>query len=82
MDSQGESGRSPVQQGEQTARGSTLLVSNLLKLVGAAVFVNEAVLTGRGRTSVLAVCALFVLGTQVAENALMRAIDRIFDQRA
>lgn len=81
MAQQGNSGESSVPQGEQTVRGSTLVVSNLLKLVGAGVFVNEVVVTGQGRTPVLAVCALFVLGTQVAENALMRAIDRMFDQR-
>jgi hypothetical protein len=45
------------------------------------VFVNEAVVTGAGRSSVLAVCALLVLGGQVAENTLLRLIDQLFGRR-
>lgn len=56
----------------------TLIVTNALKLIGAGVFVNEAMFEKVARNSVLAICALFVLGTQVAENILMKAIERMF----
>jgi hypothetical protein len=60
------------------ARGSTLLLTNLTKLTGVALAVNEAVLREAARDSVIALCALFVLGAQVAENAMLRIIDRLF----
>lgn len=60
------------------ARGSTLLVTNLTKLAGVALAVNEAALRPSVRDSVIALCALFVIGTQAAEGVMLRAIDRFF----
>jgi hypothetical protein len=60
------------------ARGSTLIITNITKLVGVALAVNEAVVRDDVRDSVIALCALFVLGAQVAENSALRLIDRVF----
>lgn len=54
-----------------------MAVSNLAKFAGVMVFVNEAWIDGRGRPSVLAVCALLVLGAQGAENLILHIIDRL-----
>jgi hypothetical protein len=62
------------------ARGSTLLITNAAKIAGIVVFVNEAVLRSGARDSVIAVCALFVLGAQVAENTILTVIDRVFER--
>lgn len=65
--------------GSALARGSTLVVTNFAKLVGLALAVNEAAVRPNARESVLAFCALCLVGTQAAENTALRFIDRLFD---
>lgn len=67
------SGSSPL-----VVKGSTLLLTNATKLVGLALAVNEAIFVEHPRNSVIALCALFVLGTQAAENLALRFLDRLF----
>lgn len=62
------------------ARGSTLVVTNLAKLVGLGLAVNEAAVRPNARESVLAFCALCLVGTQAAENMALRTIDRLFER--
>lgn len=59
-------------------RKSTLVVTNLVKLFGMGIAVNEMVIRSNARDSVVAFCALCVLGTQAAEDAFLRLIDRVF----
>jgi len=62
-------------------RGSTLVISNLIKLIGVGIALNEMVIRPDARDSVIAFCALCVLGTQAAEDIFLRVIDRIFSTR-
>lgn len=59
------------------ARWSTLALTNLTKLVGLGLAVNEAAIRANARDSVIGFCALCVLGAQVAENIILRVIDRV-----
>jgi hypothetical protein len=76
----------PKDNGEQTsqrtgagaARGSTLAITNLTKVAGIFLAVNEALGSTPADHGILAVAALFVLGAQVAENIILGAIDRFF----
>lgn len=61
-------------------RGSALLLTNVTKLVGLGLAVNEGFFEPQPRNGVIALCALFVLGTQVAENVLLRFIERLFSK--
>lgn len=60
-------------------QGWTLVVSNLTKLVGVGIAINEAVLRSDARNSVILMCVIFVLGVQAGEGVLLRIIDRLFD---
>lgn len=59
-------------------RGSTLVVTNLTKLVAIGIAVNEMVIRHSARESVIGFCALCLIGTQAAEEIFIHAIDRIF----
>jgi hypothetical protein len=78
----GTNGGSTERAAASPARGSTLVLTNLTKLVGVAVFVNEAVFRAQRSDAVLAVCALLVLGAQVAENVLLSLIDKLLGDRS
>lgn len=67
--------------GGGAARGSTLLLTNITKLAGLVIALHEALGKDHAQAVVLAVAATFVLGAQVAENVLIRAIDRFFDKQ-
>lgn len=62
----------------KVARGSALVVTNLTKLAGVYLAVSEQAGKGDAQTSVLATAALFVLGGQMAETVLLRAVDQFF----
>lgn len=64
--------------GRAAAAASTLVITNVTKIAGIVVFLNETLIRPTGRDSVIASCALFVLGAQAAENVILRAIDRLF----
>lgn len=59
-------------------RNSTLVVMNMGKLIGFAIAVNETMIRDNLRESALAICALFVLGTQAAEDVALHFIDKLF----
>lgn len=62
-------------------REPTLWVTNILKLGGLGLATYEVVRFGRqADDAVIAFCAICVLGVQVAENALLRLIDRVFER--
>lgn len=59
-------------------RRSTLAFTNLPKLVGLVIAINEMLVRRTARESVIAYCALTLLGAQVVEDVAMRFIDRLF----
>lgn len=59
------------------ARGSALIVTNATKMVGLGLGVYEATVRD-GRYSVMLFCTVCVLGAQVVENIMLKAIDRFF----
>ena len=61
------------------ARSSTLVLTNVTKLVGLGIAINEMVLRTDARNSVIAFCAVCVLGAQFAENVVLKFIDRLFE---
>lgn len=71
--------RSNGRAAELRARGSTLVITNVTKLVGLGIAINEMVLRTDARNSVIAFCAVCVLGVQVAENVVLKFIERLFD---
>jgi hypothetical protein len=75
--------REPRSSDERSApalRYTTIVVANLGKLIGFGIAVNEMVVRANARNSVIAFCALCVLGTQAAEDAFLKLIDRLFTQ--
>lgn len=56
----------------------TLAITNLTKLVGIALAINEAAVRENPRNSVIVLCAICVLGVQTVENVLLRMVDRLF----
>lgn len=60
------------------ARGGTLVITNLTKLAGVGVVVNETMIRSNLRPSALAVASLMMLGAQVSEDMILKAIDRFF----
>lgn len=69
---------SPPPRPAPVLRGSTLIITNLTKVVGLVIAINEMLVTGRGRESVIAFCALTVIGAETFEKVFIRAIDRFF----
>lgn len=70
----GTQGRRPA----PALRGSALLITNLTKLVGLGIAVNEMAIRSSARQSVVAFCALTVIGAQVAQSVAIHFIDRMF----
>jgi hypothetical protein len=64
--------------GAASAPWATLLITNAPKLIGLYIAVQEAH-RPNARDSIIAFCALCIVGAQVAENVLLRAVDRFFD---
>lgn len=58
-------------------RGSTLWVTNVTKIVGLVLAVNEMLIRPETNSVRLAVCALLVAGAQVSETVLLSIIDRL-----
>lgn len=56
-------------------RGATLALTNLTKLAGLIVAVNEALLRSELRPSVLALAAFMMAGAQVSEGLLLSLLD-------
>lgn len=54
------------------------MITNLGKLIGFGIAINEAVVRTEGRNSVILLCVVFVLGTQSIEMVALRVIDRLF----
>jgi hypothetical protein len=57
-------------------RTSTLLFTNIFKLAGLAVFLNEAVIRSQARLPVLGICLFCLAGAQVSETVLLSIIDK------
>jgi hypothetical protein len=57
--------------------GSTLLITNLTKVTGVVIAVLEWARPGEVQDSVLALCAVFVVGAEAMERILLDAIDRV-----
>lgn len=62
----------------RATRGSTLLITNLTKITGLALAINELAIREDARNSAIALCAICVLGAQVVEDVALRIIDRFF----
>ena len=62
-------------------RGSTLLITNLTKVTGIVIAVLEWAQPGPAQDSVLALCAVFVLGAEALEKVALEMIDRVFGQK-
>lgn len=60
------------------ARGWTLALTNLTKLAGLVIAVNEALVRSQVRPTALAVAAFMMAGAQLSENAVLAALDRFF----
>jgi hypothetical protein len=54
----------------------------MAKLVGLGIAINEMVIRPTLRESVVAFCAICILGTQVVEDVVLHAIDRIFSRES
>lgn len=68
---------------ESTASASRAKVqaawlTNVTKVVGLALAINEGLIRDEARLEVLIAGMAFVLGLQAVENVLLRAIDRFF----
>lgn len=63
-------------QKRSTVRDGTLLLTNVTKLVGLVIAVNEAVVRTELRPSALAVAVFMMAGAQFSESALLAIIDR------
>jgi hypothetical protein len=59
-------------------RRSTLIVTNLAKVVSLLIAFNEMVIRHQAREAVIAYCALSLIGAQAFEEIVIHAIDRIF----
>lgn len=64
------------------ARGVTLILTNLTKLGGLAVAINEAIFRTDVRPGVLAVSAFMMAGAQISEAVLLAVIDRTLGQKS
>lgn len=65
----------PRLNGLSPVRGAALALTNLTKLAGLVVAVNEAVLRSELRPSVLALAAFMMAGAQVSEGLLLSLLD-------
>jgi hypothetical protein len=68
----------PPLRGKSWARGSTLLITNLTKVTGVVIAVLEWARPGEAQDSVLALCAVFVVGAEALEKMMLQALDRLF----
>jgi hypothetical protein len=59
-------------------RNWTLALTNLTKLAGLIIAVNEALLRAEVRPTALALAAFMMAGAQLSENAVLAALDRFF----
>lgn len=59
------------------ARATTLLVSNVTKVGGLAVALNEILLRGSARSIVLIEAAFMMAGAQFSEHVLLAVLDRL-----
>lgn len=86
MPSQGPSRRRGSRSHEErpapVLRRSTLVITNIAKIVGLGIAINEMVIRPNLRESVVAFCAICILGTQVVEDVVLHAIDRIFSRES
>jgi hypothetical protein len=77
--------QSPSSNGQPAAaiplRRGALALTNLTKLAGLVVAVNEAVLRTELRPSVIALAAFMMAGAQVSETLLLSVIERFFEAR-
>ena len=59
-------------------RNWTLALTNLTKLGGLVIAINEALIRSDVRPTALAVAAFMMAGAQLSENVVMAALDRFF----
>ena len=59
-------------------RGAALVVTNMTKIAGLVIVVNEALLRTDARPTVLALAAFMMAGAQFSEQMVLSAIDRFF----
>jgi len=67
---------------QSSARGLTLLVTNLTKLAGVAVGVYEGISQAQPRASVLLFAAFMAAGAQFSEGFLLAFLDRLFGRKS
>jgi hypothetical protein len=58
----------------------TLLITNVTKLAGLAIAINEALVRSELRPAALAVAGLMMIGAQGSETVLTGFIDKLFAQ--
>lgn len=58
-------------------RSWTLALTNLTKLAGLVIAINEALVRSEVRPTALAVAAFMMAGAQLSESALLAALDRL-----
>lgn len=63
--------------GAETARGLTLVVTNLTKLAGVVAAMNELLVRDTTTTARAALIALLVAGVQAFETMVLGVIDRV-----
>ena len=61
----------------RTSRAVTLVTTNVIKLSGLGVALNELFLRPSARTSVIALAAFMMAGAQLSEQAVLAALDRL-----
>jgi hypothetical protein len=54
-----------------------LLITNLTKVAGVVLAILEWARPGEAQDSVLAICAVFVVGAEALEKIALEAIDRL-----
>jgi len=77
--SDSDQARMPAQQRQ---RRTTLVVTNLTKVVGLVIAFNEALLRTDQRPLILAVAAFMMAGAQLSETVVLGIIDRFLGREA
>jgi hypothetical protein len=68
-------------QQQQGLKGSTLFITNMIKLAGLVFAVNELLIRGEMRPIAVGVAALCMAGAQVSEDVLLGIIDSFFGRK-
>ena len=69
--------QSPPPTEHRLVRSSTLLITNIGKLVGVAITINEVLIRPTMRESAVAVAALFFAGAEAVERSVIKILNNI-----